>query len=159
MKILLFVLIVLIFLVSLNLGREKGRMSKLTKKQRACVIAVFCVSPVLLYVLITLLLAVLRGDNFVAYEVYIDNAKYICYKESYYVEITDEKELNKINEEVNGKWINEKEIVLNNPIKFPYIDYWTPDIMCNHLYHTQEEEYIIITYAFSGANEVYVRVE
>lgn len=159
MKILLFVVILLIFLVSLNLGREKGRMSKLTQKQRAYAIAALCVSPILLYVLITLLLAMVQGDNFTAHEVYIDNAKYICYKESYYVEITDEKELNKINEEINGEWINEKEIVLKNPVKFPYIDYWVPDIMCNHLYHTQEDEYIIITYAFSGVNEVYVRVE
>lgn len=159
MKVLLFIIITLIFVSFTGINGKRGRVRIMTKKQKICVASAILISLFVVYSFITLILAIVRSDSFNAYEVYISDTKYIYYQDAYYVEIIDQEELNMLNEEIDGEWINEKEIVLKNPVKFPYIDYWVPDIICNHLYHTQEDRYILITYAFSGANEVYVRVE
>lgn len=130
----------------------------MNKKSIVCFI-VCVISPIIIYFSLTLLLMLIRQDCFNAYEVYIGNEKYIYYNNDYYVEITDEEELSLLNKEINGAWFDDKEMVLKEPIEFPYFDYWIPSIMCNSLDYAEGKKYIAITDPLSGKDRFYKRVD
>ena len=116
------------------------------------------VSSIIVYSVITFILMTIRNDCFNAYEVCIGDVKYIHYKDSYYLEITDEEELAKLDQKISGEWFNDKEVVLKQPISFPYFEYWAPGILCNRLDYAADKEYIAITYVLSGEDKYFKRV-
>lgn len=81
----------------------------------------------------------------------------IQYQNNLYIEITHDEQLVKINEEVNGHWCNDKEVVLKDTIKFPFVEYWIPEIMFECLEYSENGKYDT-TYGLSGQNKIYRRI-
>lgn len=99
-----------------------------TMKQRKTwiIIVGIVITPIILYSVMTIMLIIIRGDDFSAYHVYIEEKDYIYYEDKYYVSITDDREkCDLVDERVQGNWI-EHGYVRGEKTQFPYLHYWVP---------------------------------
>ncbi len=101
---------------------------------------------ILLYSTITFILFCIRGDHFGGY--YIrqeDGSRILCYRDNYYIMVRDPKEIEEIDRlgiEGEGAWVSvEDKLVAFSSIKFPFIDYWWPEIFYDQVIWLQNSEY------------------
>lgn len=101
---------------------------------------------ILLYSIITFVLFCIRGDHFGGY--YIrqeDGDRVLCYRDNNYIVVRDSKvieEIYRLGFEGESAWISvEDELVAYSPIKFPFIEYWWPEIFYDRVIWLQNSEY------------------
>ena len=169
MKILLiiFILIVVICIISIYLFsfsayRKQERFVDTMKQKKTWIIIVgIMIAPIILYSVMTIILIIIRGDDFPAYHVYSEEEDYIYYEDNYYVSITDDKEkCDLVDERVQGNWI-EHGYVRGEKMQFPYLHYWIPGYFLEDLLVSEDEEYLF-TRIWAGSttfNNMYQRVE
>ena len=125
------------------------------------IIALIPVGVILIYVVVTPILMMTRGDCFPAYHISMGENRYIYYEEAYYVSITDDEEkCNIAREYVEGNWI-EKGYVRWEKMQFPYVHYWIPGYFLEELTASDNNEYLY-THEWAGStvfHEIYQRVE
>lgn len=108
-------------------------------------------------IIITFILFLVRGDNFVGY--YVDGKELVYYQDSYYSRIADEAKKLEAYQYGEGYWSYEEAYISNTPIEFPYFEYWMPDLFFGHLLYpgTKDAKYIIVS--TTGGDIYYERVE
>ncbi|MDE6687181.1 MAG: hypothetical protein K2K17_07690 [Lachnospiraceae bacterium] len=109
-------------------------------------LGIFLGIVILLYSTITLILFCIRGDRFGGYYIRQENGNQVlCYRDNYYIMVRDPKEIEEIYRlgiEGEGAWILVEDVlVAYSPIKFPFIEYWWPDIFLNQVIWLQHSEY------------------
>lgn len=150
-----FILLILTFLIIFAIGifgKEENReiFFRVIKKKKTWVItSIIVLAPFVLYPLITIMLMAIRGDCFTAQHVYIGDHYFISYNDDAYVEFSNSDEINKMYDEVEGAWSEEKRYVVKAPVEFPYIQYWYPDIMLEQFKVSQDGEYLV-TFTMGG---------
>ncbi len=143
-------------------NREKLLLSSKKKTWKIAgilmaLIALIPVGVILLYIIITPILMRVRGDCFVGY--YIEGRDTIYYQGSLYHQITDEEKEDEAYEYGKGLWICENTYVADESIKFPYIEYWLPDIMFGYLYYPGEKDARYISVSTIGQVAIYITNE
>lgn len=99
-------------------------------------------TPLILYIIITMVLMIVREKSFVGYYVSPDT---VYYKENYYTKITDEYQIKQIANDLDGCWVSNETYITSNKIKFPYLEYWMPDIFFYHvLILNENDKYIVL---------------
>ena len=98
-----------------------------TKRGR---IILIILSPFIFYVFITLVLILVRDNSFVGYYVTSDM---IFYNDAYYKEVTDEAKTEEIYAYGDGYWTYTETYVLSEKAKFPFLEYWIPDLFFYHV--------------------------
>ena len=128
-------------------------------KKKLLKILCYIILPFIIYAIVTLILCFVRGKSFAAYHVNTENKQYILYHDVMYEEITEHDQVDYIIEEMDVKWNDESEILTSAPVKFPYLEYWFPQKICDHLKYSEDGEYLLIYYVWKRENAVYQRVE
>ena len=108
--------------------------------------------PVLVYTIGTCLFIVVRGDCFVAY--YNPGGKEMFYYNGYeYYLVDDEvKEL-----AMRSNWKDTDAYISDDPIAFPYFEYWWPNFFADELILSANEEPVYIKVPQWDGSRYYVR--
>lgn len=104
-------------------------------------IILIIMSPFLLYTFITLVLMLFRSSSFVGYYVAPDM---IFYNGAYYKEVTDEAKTEEIYAYGDGYWTYTETYVLSEKPKFPFFEYWIPDLFFYHVVVPGDKDNIYI---------------
>lgn len=137
MKVILVICIVVLTILIVASYIIAFHSEKKTKR-----IIVVILTPVILYIIITMVLMIARGKSFVGYYVSPDT---VYYNENYYTKITDEYQIKQIANDLDGCWVSNETYITSNKIKFPYLEYWMPDIFFYHvLILNENDKYIVL---------------
>lgn len=112
-------------------------------------IALIPVGFIILYAVVTPVLMLIRGDCFTAQHVYIGDHHFISYNDEAYVEFTDNAEIRKMYDTVDGDWSGGEGYVLRGPMRFPYLEYWELDMFIEDFEVSADGEYMI-THTLGG---------
>lgn len=157
--IILTVIIIIAFWYALLLCKDEQRKKiiiAIKKKKTWLIISAILLTPFVMYAVITTILVIMRGDCFVAYPVDVGDKQYIYYENSYYEEFTENEKIDIMYDEVNKQWLEEDLYILSEPITFPYIEYWLPNLFLNNLFVSQDGKYIIVS--TRGGSYFYERI-
>ena len=166
----LFVLLIILLMIGViftylfyfsKIKKQEYFVDTMKQKKTWIIIVGIVIAPIILYSVMTIILIIIRGDDFPAYHVYSEEEDYIYYEDNYYVSITDDKEkCDLVDERVQGNWI-EHGYVRGEKMQFPYLHYWIPGHFLDELLVSKDEEYLYI-HVWAGIDsysEVYQRVE
>ncbi len=120
-----------------------NKKTDISRKKLFLRIFLIIISPILLYVFITCILMLIRCNDFVGYYVASDT---IYYDGDYYKEVTDEAKKEEIFAYGDGYWTYTETFISSDKIKFPFFEYWIPDLFFGHVVVPGEQDdiYIIV---------------
>ena len=128
-----------------------NRIKAIFKRKWTVVMGVL-LFPILLYIIATSFLIMVQGDCFVGY--YTVQKSQISYQDALYDRVTEEKEIDMLND-LDWTYINTEDFITLQPVRFPYFEYWMPHIFFDRLYIPVEtKDYIVVT-SLDGSSMYY----
>lgn len=148
MQIIYILIFVLFFVVLFFPKRENA-----TKFRKACkIFIVLLFLPFIVYAIGTVIIMNVKGYCFVGY--YTVQKSQISYKDALYDRVTEEKEIDMLND-LDWTYINTEDFITLQPVRFPYFEYWMPHIFFDRLYIPVEtKDYIVVT-SLDGSSMYY----
>ncbi len=149
----IYMLVCLLFLFILIFPKSEKKRD--TKKARK-IIAILLFLLLLIYVIGTIILINVKEECFAGY--YTSKKSLVYYAGAVYSRVTEEKEIDLLNE-LDWTYINTEQFITLHPVGFPYFEYWVPHIFFDRLYIPVETtDYIVVT-SLDGSSVYYELVQ